>query len=87
MGNVMAGGDTDTNAAIAGALLGAVHGREAIPARWRRLVTSCWPVGGLSPTRHPRSRAFWPADALELAERLAQASMPTAHYLEHSSPR
>ncbi len=32
------GGDADTNGAIAGALLGAVHGERAIPARWRRLV-------------------------------------------------
>lgn len=31
---VMRGGDTDTNAAIAGALLGAVHGRDAIPGQW-----------------------------------------------------
>ena len=28
---IMRGGDTDTNAAICGALLGAVYGREAIP--------------------------------------------------------
>src|SRR5581483_11248115 len=28
------GGDTDTNAAVAGALLGCRHGVEAIPARW-----------------------------------------------------
>jgi len=28
---IMRGGDTDTNAAICGALLGAVHGRDAIP--------------------------------------------------------
>ena len=73
---VMAGGDTDTNAAIAGALLGAVHGREAIPAQWRRMITSCRPVSGLSPTRHPRPRAFWPADALELAELLALVGRP-----------
>jgi ADP-ribosyl-[dinitrogen reductase] hydrolase len=33
------GGDTDTNAAVAGALLGAAHGRAAIPRAWRaRLV-------------------------------------------------
>ena len=32
------GGDADTNGAIAGALLGAVRGERAIPARWRRLV-------------------------------------------------
>jgi len=29
------GGDTDTNAAVAGALLGARHGRTAIPSAWR----------------------------------------------------
>jgi ADP-ribosyl-[dinitrogen reductase] hydrolase len=28
------GGDTDTNAAVAGALLGGLHGRDAIPAEW-----------------------------------------------------
>jgi ADP-ribosyl-[dinitrogen reductase] hydrolase len=31
---VRLGGDTDTNAAVAGALLGALHGREGLPARW-----------------------------------------------------
>lgn len=30
------GRDTDTNGAIAGGLLGALHGLEAIPVRWRR---------------------------------------------------
>jgi ADP-ribosyl-[dinitrogen reductase] hydrolase len=28
------GGDTDTNAAVAGALLGALHGRSGLPAAW-----------------------------------------------------
>jgi ADP-ribosyl-[dinitrogen reductase] hydrolase len=28
------GGDTDTNAAVTGALLGALHGREALPGAW-----------------------------------------------------
>ncbi len=28
------GGDTDTNAAVAGALLGAAHGVDAIPPAW-----------------------------------------------------
>jgi ADP-ribosylglycohydrolase len=32
------GGDADTNGAIAGALLGARHGRAAIPAAWLRAV-------------------------------------------------
>ena len=31
---VSLGGDTDTNGAVAGALLGALHGREALPAAW-----------------------------------------------------
>ncbi|MBC7299530.1 ADP-ribosylglycohydrolase family protein [Nocardia salmonicida] len=35
---VRAGGDTDTTAAIAGALLGARYGASAVPARWRRIV-------------------------------------------------
>lgn len=33
-----AGGDTDTNAAVAGGLLGARDGLEAVPARWRSAV-------------------------------------------------
>ncbi len=32
------GGDSDTNGAITGSLLGAVYGEEAIPARWREPV-------------------------------------------------
>jgi ADP-ribosyl-[dinitrogen reductase] hydrolase len=31
---VALGGDTDTNAAVAGALLGARYGREALPSPW-----------------------------------------------------
>ena len=31
---VAGGGDTDTNAAVAGALLGARYGGSSIPARW-----------------------------------------------------
>lgn len=67
---VMAGGDTDTNAAIAGALLGAVHGREEVPARWRRLVLTCRPIAGLPGVHRPRPRPFWPVDLPELAELL-----------------
>jgi ADP-ribosylglycohydrolase/fructose-1,6-bisphosphatase/inositol monophosphatase family enzyme len=69
---VAAGGDTDTNGAIAGALLGAVHGRDAIPGRWRHPVLTCRPLDG-TPTRHPRPRTYWPVDLLELAERLLLA--------------
>ena len=66
----MAGGDTDTNAAIAGALLGAVHGRDAIPLRWRNPILTCRPLADAPGVRRPRPRPFWPVDALELAERL-----------------
>ena len=67
---VRAGGDTDTNAAICGALAAAVHGRGAIPAQWQRMVLSCRPFPGFPHTHRPRPAMFWPADALTLAERL-----------------
>jgi ADP-ribosylglycohydrolase/fructose-1,6-bisphosphatase/inositol monophosphatase family enzyme len=68
---VRRGGDTDTNAAIAGALLGAVHGRDAVPAQWRSMVLSCRPLPPRA--RRPRPRACWPVDVLEIAERLLLA--------------
>jgi ADP-ribosylglycohydrolase len=67
---VMQGGDTDTNAAICGALLGAVHGREAVPARWVKKILSCRPLPGLPAVERPRPEPFWPVDALLMAERL-----------------
>ena len=67
---VMRGGDTDTNAAICGALLGAVHGREAVPAQWEKAVLACRPAAGAPGVRRPRPKRFWPVDALELAAAL-----------------
>ena len=67
---VMRGGDTDTNAAIAGALLGAVWGRAAIPKQWSDSLLNCRPQAGLPHVRRPRPECFWPVDALELAGRL-----------------
>ena len=61
------GGDTDTNAAIAGALLGACHGRDAIPARWVYPVLACRPLAEAGALR-PRPMEYWPDDLLELAE-------------------
>jgi ADP-ribosylglycohydrolase/fructose-1,6-bisphosphatase/inositol monophosphatase family enzyme len=69
---VMAGGDTDTNAAIAGALLGAVHGRDAVPIQWQRMVLSCRPLPAPG-VAHPRPTEFWPVGALEIAENLLLA--------------
>lgn len=68
--SVRAGGDTDTNAAIAGALLGAVHGRDAFPASWRRAVLTCRPIAGLPGVHRPRPQPFWPVDYEVLAEQL-----------------
>lgn len=68
---VRAGHDTDTTAAIAGALLGARWGASAVPARWRRILHG-WPglnsrdliaLGALTATHgHPDS-AGWPTKA------------------------
>jgi ADP-ribosylglycohydrolase len=68
--SVARGGDTDTNAAIAGALLGAVHGEAAIPAQWRDAILSCRPRQGDPGVHRPRPECFWPVDALELADKL-----------------
>ena len=70
MDSVMRGGDTDTNAAICGALLGAVQGLAAIPERWRDCLLHCTPQAGRPGVQRPRPRCFWPVDALELAEQL-----------------
>jgi len=67
---VMRGGDTDTNAAIAGALLGAVYGEKAVPSQWREALLSCRPEKGRPGVNRPRPQPFWPVDALTLAERL-----------------
>ncbi len=71
---VVRGGDSDTNGAIAAALLGAVHGRDAVPARWTSALLSCRPLPG-SGTRHPMPEEFWPVDALLLAEALLLAGL------------
>lgn len=54
--SVNRGGDADTNGAIVGALLGAYHGRDAIPARWREAVVGALAgdTGPWGTTYHPR---------------------------------
>lgn len=70
---VSAGGDTDTNAAIAGALLGSFHGIDAVPARWILPVLACRPLAEAGALR-PRPATYWPDDVLELAEALLAAA-------------
>jgi ADP-ribosylglycohydrolase len=69
--SVMRGGDTDTNAAIAGALLGAIYGMQAIPSQWADNILACRPESGQPNVRRPRPECFWPVDALEIATCLA----------------
>jgi hypothetical protein len=66
---VAAGGDTDTNAAICGALLGAALGRQAIASRWILPVLACRSTVDAGAPR-PRPATYWPDDVLELAEAL-----------------
>ena len=67
---VMAGQDTDTNACIAGALLGAIYGASSIPAPWRQVLGSCRP-GPDSP--RPRPKLYWPASGEAVADALLLA--------------
>jgi len=64
---VARGGDTDTNAAICGALLGAAQGLGALPMDWLEVLRECRPGPG-SDTSHSRPPEYWPADAGLLAE-------------------
>jgi ADP-ribosylglycohydrolase len=61
------GGDSDTNAAIAGALLGAVYGASGIPAQWRACVDSCEPDEDEEGVKQPRPSWLWPTGAEGLA--------------------
>ncbi len=69
---VAEGGDTDTNAAICGALLGSRQGRDAVPLQWRNAILTCRPVE-VERVRHPRPKTYWPDDVLELSEALLVA--------------
>lgn len=80
---VMQGGDTDTNAAIAGALLGAIYGEEAIPDQWRKAILSCCPEEGRPGVKQPRPEIYWPVDALELADSLLRAGWHHQAYRNH----
>ena len=69
---VRGGGDTDTVAAIAGGLLGAVYGASAVPAQWRRVLHG-WP--GLA-TR----------DLVALATRIVKADKPFSYDIDPMTP-
>ena len=67
---IMQGGDTDTNAAICGSLLGAVHGREKFPKQWENSILSCKPQKDSPGVYRPRPEAFWPINIFNQVEKL-----------------
>jgi ADP-ribosyl-[dinitrogen reductase] hydrolase len=74
---VRRGGDTDTNAAIAGALLGAAWGLQAVPRQWHDSILSCRPEKGRENVRQPRPQEYWPIDFLTLAAGLIGNAAPS----------
>jgi ADP-ribosyl-[dinitrogen reductase] hydrolase len=59
------GGDSDTNGAITGSLLGAFYGEDAIPEQWRKTVLNCNP-----PAPFDAAGALHPNRLLEMVESL-----------------
>lgn len=57
------GGDTDANAAVTGALLGAFYGEKEIPARWKAEV-----LGALEWGKGPFANEYHPKRLLEIFE-------------------
>lgn len=70
---VSRGGDTDTNAAICGTLVGAIYGVTDFPDQWVEAVLNCRPKSGYPGVKRPRPECFWPVDALDLSQALLTA--------------
>lgn len=72
------GSDTDTAAAVVGALAGAAYGLTAIPVRWRETLRGEWPVG---------SGQLWrTADLVALVDQLAAGHWQVDHCKPFSAP-
>jgi ADP-ribosylglycohydrolase len=69
---ILRGGDTDTNAAICGALLGAVYGRKGVPRQWEECILNCRPEKGAPGVYRPRPPEYWPTNILEFAGMLIE---------------
>lgn len=66
---VRCGGDADSTAALVGGVLGAVHGPEAVPERWRMGLRD-WPLAGGRLSSLARGQSGEPAYAAQLARNL-----------------
>ena len=66
------GGDTDTNGAIVGGLIGAAVGAGGIPERMKRPVLACEPSTGAQ----PRPEWLWPTQIPSIVERLFNKLKP-----------
>ncbi len=64
------GGDTDTNAAICGALLGALYGQAQIPNRWISAVTGFAADVNNPKVQLARPRTYWTTDVRPLVDQL-----------------
>lgn len=64
------GGDTDTNSAICGALMGAIYGIEAFPMQWQNAVLNCKPSEKIKGVKRPRPQEYWTCDIFDIAEQL-----------------
>ncbi|NMP24860.1 ADP-ribosylglycohydrolase family protein [Sulfobacillus harzensis] len=73
--SVMLGGDADTNAAIAGAVAGAVYGASDVPQRWIKTLKECHFETRVRPARYLPENAN--REMMRLMERLASPSDTT----------
>jgi len=69
------GGDADTNAAVCGALLGAVYGIQGVPSGWVKSILDMRLEAGRRGVIKPRPRDYWPVDILELAQKLIDTNL------------
>lgn len=69
------GGDADTNAAVCGALLGAVYGIQGVPSDWVKSILDMRLEVGRKGIIKPRPLEYWPVDILELAQKLIEGDL------------
>ncbi|RVU37003.1 ADP-ribosylglycohydrolase family protein [Rheinheimera riviphila] len=70
--SIKQGGDTGSYAAIAAAVVGAIHGLSSVRQDWVDVMQHCKPQEGVTGVDQPRPEAVWPTDAAELAKKLVE---------------